>query len=146
YLSGGPSGELLTTPVVGQLVWRLRTDGLVRKALASAFRDPGHRAPDVLVADLDGMTYHALASTSRASDRYLADGSVPERLAPLGIPVLVIGGTEDQRWQPASFAEYGSVPDAEVRMLPGVGHSPMLEAPDRTSRMIVTFVHAVAGD
>jgi pimeloyl-ACP methyl ester carboxylesterase len=70
FISDGPVGKLVDVPVLGQLLWRLRTDGIIRRGLSTAFA-PGFKAPQQLVDDTRGMTYHALTATSHASDDYL---------------------------------------------------------------------------
>jgi len=52
----------------------------------------------------------------------------------------VIFGEEDHRWRSASAADYRAVPGARVELLPGVGHSPMLEDPQRTAAILRTFI------
>jgi len=91
------------------------------------------------------MTHRALAGTSRASDDYLRQQSLPDRLAVLGLPVLVIFGTGDQRWRSPSAAAYHAVPGARVEMLPGLGHTPMMEDPQTTGKLLLDFVAAAAG-
>ncbi|WP_433357074.1 alpha/beta fold hydrolase [Microtetraspora malaysiensis] len=68
FISDGLVGRLLFIPVVGQLLWRLRTDTIVRQGLGAAFSRRGYQIPQQLVDDVRGMTYHALTTTSRASD------------------------------------------------------------------------------
>ncbi|MEU0081866.1 alpha/beta fold hydrolase [Micromonospora tulbaghiae] len=144
FISDGPVGKLIDVPVVGQLLWRLRTDGIIRRGLSTAFA-PGFKAPQQLVADTRAMTYHALTATSRASDDYLAERPLPDRLTPLGKPLLVIFGEEDQRWRSSSAASYRAVAGARVELIPGVGHSPMLEDPPRTAALLLTFTASVPG-
>jgi pimeloyl-ACP methyl ester carboxylesterase len=86
------------------------------------------------------MTYHAFTATSRAVDDYLGQRSLPARLAALGEPLLVIFGEEDRRWRSASAADYRAVPGASIQLLPGVGHSPMLEDPPRTAALLLAFI------
>jgi pimeloyl-ACP methyl ester carboxylesterase len=142
FISGGAVGQLLFVPVVGQLLWRVRTDGLLRKSLSSAFT-PSFQIPQPLVDDVRGVTYHALTAASRASDDYLNQRPLPDRLTALGKPLLVIFGEQDRRWRPASAALYRAVAGASVELLPGVGHSPMLEDPPRTAVLLRTFTSAV---
>ena len=142
FISNGPVGQLLFVPVVGQLLWRVRTDGLLRKSLSSAFT-PRFQIPQQLVDDVRGMPYHAFTAASRASDDYLKQRPLPDRLTAVGKPLLVIFGEQEQRWRPASAALYRAVADASVELLPGVGHSPMLEDPPRTAALLLTFSSSV---
>jgi pimeloyl-ACP methyl ester carboxylesterase len=142
FISDGPVGKLIDVPVVGQLLWRLRTDGIIRRGLSTAFA-PGFTAPQQLVDDIRGMTYHALTATSRASDDYLTQRPLPDRLTPLGKPLLVIFGEQDQRWRSSSAASYRTVAGARVELIPGVGHSPMLEDPPRTAALLLTSTSSV---
>jgi pimeloyl-ACP methyl ester carboxylesterase len=144
FVSDGPVGKLIDVPVVGQLLWRLRTDGIIRRGLSTAFA-PGFTAPQQLVDDTRGMTYHALTAASHASDDYLEQRPLPDRLTPLGKPLLVIFGEQDQRWRASSAALYRAVPGAKVELIPGVGHSPMLEDPPRTAALLRTYASSVLG-
>jgi pimeloyl-ACP methyl ester carboxylesterase len=83
FISDGLVGKLVVAPVLGQLLWRLRTDGIIRKGLSTAFT-PRFEIPQQLVDDTRGMTYHALTATSRASEDYLTQRSLPDRLRALG--------------------------------------------------------------
>ncbi|WP_433211209.1 alpha/beta fold hydrolase [Microtetraspora malaysiensis] len=144
FISDGLVGRLLFVPVVGQLLWRLRTDTILRQGLGTAFSRRGYQIPQQLVDDVRGMTYHALTTTSRAVDDYMEEQALPERLTALGTPLLVIFGADDRRWRSSSAAEYRAVPGARVELLPGVGHSPMLEDTPRTATPLLAFaaIHA----
>ena len=141
YMSQGLLGRLLLAPLPGRLLWRLRTEATIRKALASAFTRPID-IPDAIIEATMGMTHRALAATSRASDDYLKQQSLPGRLAALGLPVLVIFGTHDHRCRSSSAAAYRAVPGARVELLPGVGHTPMQEDPQTTSTLLLDFAAA----
>lgn len=138
FISDGPVGKLVFAPVLGQLLWRLRTDGIIRRSLSTAFA-PGFTVPQQLVDDTRGLTYHALTAASRASDDYLQQRPLPDRFSGLGKPLLVIFGEQDQRWRSSSAALYRAVPGARVELLPGVGHSPMIEDPAQTAALLLTF-------
>ncbi|TWJ20127.1 alpha/beta fold hydrolase [Micromonospora endolithica] len=142
FISSGPVGQLIFLPVMGQLLWRLRTDGMIRQGLSTAFA-PGSETPQQLVDDARGMTYRALTATSRASDDYLKARPVPDRLTALGKPLLVIFGEQDQRWHSSTAALYGTVAGSRVELLPGVGHSPMIEDPAQTAALLLTFTGSV---
>ncbi len=140
----GVLGRLLLAPLPGRLLWALRTEAVIRKALRTAFTRPVD-IPDAIVTATLGMTHRALAGTSRASDDYLRRQSLPVRLAALGLPVLVIFGTDDQRWRSSSATAYHAVPGARVEMLPGVGHTPMMEDPETTGRLLLDFAVVTGG-
>ncbi|MGW3788069.1 alpha/beta fold hydrolase [Micromonospora chokoriensis] len=144
FISDGPVGKLVFVPVLGQLLWRLRTDGILRRGLSTAFA-PGFHVPQQLVDDTRSMTYHALTATSRASDDYLSQRQLPDRLTSLGKPLLVIFGELDQRWRSSSATAYRGVAGAKVELMPGVGHSPMLEDPQQTTGLLLTFFSSVSG-
>jgi pimeloyl-ACP methyl ester carboxylesterase len=142
FISDGPVGQVIDLPLVGQLLWRFRTDALIRRGLSSAFT-ANFEIPQQLVDDVRGMTYHALTATSHASDAYLQQRPLPDRLTALDKPLLVIFGEQDQRWRSSSAALYRAVAGARVELMPGVGHSPMLEDPPRTAALLLTFISSV---
>jgi pimeloyl-ACP methyl ester carboxylesterase len=146
FIPQGPADQLLQVPVVGQLLWRLRTESLVRRAAATAVtRDV--TIPQAVVDDVLGMTHHAFTAARQGAEDYLLQRPLPDRLAALGVPLLVIFGAEDRRWRASSAADYRAVPGARIEMLPGVGHSPPLEDPPRTAELLTAFAgaHGQAG-
>lgn len=140
----GVLGRLLLAPLPGRLLWSLRTKAMVRKALRTAFTRPVD-IPDAIITATLGMTHRALAGTSRASDDYLRQQSLPGRLAALGLPVLVIFGADDQRWRSSSATAYHAVPGARVEVLPGIGHTPMMEDPQTTGKLLLDFAVVTGG-
>ena len=143
FIGQGLLGGLLLAPLPGRLLWRLRTEATIRKAMRTAFTRHVD-IPDAIVHDTLGMTHRALAATSRASDDYLKQRSLPDRLAALGLPTLVIFGADDHRWRSSSAAAYRAVPGARVELLPGVGHTPMMEDPPTTGTLLLEFAAAAA--
>ncbi|TDD33595.1 alpha/beta fold hydrolase [Nonomuraea terrae] len=139
FVSQGLGGRLMSAPVVGHLLWRFRTDSLIRRVMSTGFSRPGYEIPQQLVDDVHGTTYHAYTATSQAADDYLTQRPLPERLTAVGKPLLVIFGKEDRRWRSSSADDYRAVPGARVELLPGVGHSPMLEDPALTAAPLLTF-------
>jgi pimeloyl-ACP methyl ester carboxylesterase len=145
-ISKWPATQLMSIPIVGQLLWRLRTDSLILKAASNGFSRPGYQIPQQLIDDLRGTTYHAFTATSRAAEDYLNQRALPDRLTALNKPLLVIFGTEDRRLRSSSAAEYGAIPGARVELLSGVGHSPMLENPPDTATLLLAFIGSVLGN
>jgi pimeloyl-ACP methyl ester carboxylesterase len=142
YIGDSLISRLLPVPVVGQLVWRLRTDNTIRGALGTAFtRDV--RVPDQIIADVRGMTYRSFTATYQASLAFVRERPVPDRLAQLGLPVLVIFGSRDRRWEPSSAEEYRRVPHPRIALL-DVGHTPMFEDPGTTGVLLRGFAKDTA--
>jgi pimeloyl-ACP methyl ester carboxylesterase len=135
--------RLLLTPFPGRLLWHLKTEATARKAGRSGFTRPVD-VPDAMIQDVLGMTYRAFAGTLRAPVDYLRQRSLPDRLTALGLPVLVIFGTDDKRWRSSSAGAYRVVPGARVELLPGVGHTPIMEDPETTAALLLEFAAAAA--
>jgi pimeloyl-ACP methyl ester carboxylesterase len=135
--------SLTTFP--GRLLWRLRTGASIRKAARSAFTRPVD-LPDAFVEHMLTVSHRDFVGAMRAPLRYVWERSLPDRLARLGLPMLVVFGAEDQRWRSASAAAYRAVPGAWVELLPGVGHTPMMEDPDATGSLLLEFAEAVMRD
>jgi pimeloyl-ACP methyl ester carboxylesterase len=130
--------RVLLAPPLGALLWSRRTDATTRRAIGATCARPVD-LPDDVLAELRGTTYAAMRSVSRANLAYLAERSVPSRLAALDVPVLVLFGAADPRWDPASAHRYDAVANARVELLPGVGHLPMFEAPETTGSRLLSF-------
>lgn len=133
----------LLAPPLGPLLWPVRTDAMIRKGISATTARPVDIPGDV-VADLRNITYRTFRKVLRRNGAYVAERSVPERLADLDVPVLVIFGAADPRWEPSSAHQYDVVPNARVEQLPGVGHLPMFEAPEPTSQLLLDFAAAAA--
>lgn len=131
----------LLAPPFGPLLWPRRSDAMVRRGISATAARPVH-IPDDAVADIRRITYRTFRKVLRDNSAYLAERSVPERLAGLDVPVLVVFGAADPRWDPASARDYEGVPHARVEMLPEVGHLPPIEAPAATGTLLMDFAAA----
>jgi pimeloyl-ACP methyl ester carboxylesterase len=119
--------------------WPNVTDKQLRQFTSAAFSRPGCQLPVELLNEIRAMTFHSLTTTMQASRDYVKEQALPDRLAPLGKPLLVIFGEEDRRWRSSSAADYRAVPGARVEMLPGLGHTPILEDPARIASSLLAF-------
>lgn len=59
--------------------------------------------------------------------------------APLAVPVLVLGGADDQTCPPERVAQLAERFGAEPTIVPGLGHLPHLEDPARLAGLLRTF-------
>lgn len=132
--------RILLAPPLGPLLWSRRSDTMIRKAIGSTCAGPVD-VPDTLVADLHATTYRTTRTILRRNTGYITERSVPDRLAALDldVPVLVVFGAADPRWNPSSAHDYDAVPGAKIELLPGIGHIPMLEAPTPTADLLLHF-------
>ena len=129
--------RVMSTPPLSRIAWARRS-AWIRRGLSTAFTRPV-TIPDDLVDAVQGMSYKAFLHAPRESSAYIEQLPVPDRLASLDLPVLVIFGEDDHRWDSASAQSYDIVPNARLEMLPGIGHSPMFETPKITSQLLLDF-------
>lgn len=125
-------------PVLGQAIRRVAPDSAVRNGLESAFA-PGFDVPDAFVDDFRDMTYSSYDGSHDAVDDYREQQGLADRLADEQVPLLVAFGSRDDIADPASAQDYRKVPDARIVTLDGAGHSPHVEQPARTARLINEF-------
>jgi pimeloyl-ACP methyl ester carboxylesterase len=144
YGSLGGGARLARVPVIGQALWRIAPDSLVRRNLKQAFA-PGFEFPDVFVDDIRAMTYPAYRDSGTESDAYTDEQPLDSRLEEVDLPLLVIFGEQDQLY-PAreSLSAYAAIPGAETVLIPESGHSPNVETPRRTAILIGNFTNSVA--
>jgi pimeloyl-ACP methyl ester carboxylesterase len=125
-------------PLIGPATRTLASNGMVEQGLKEAFA-PGFKVPHQFISDFWKMTYTSYVSTDDESHKYLAHEPLDARLRTLGLPVLVLYGTRDKLVSPSSERDYTEVPDTKVVAIAGAGHSPMVEKPYATSRLILPF-------
>ncbi|QIS04890.1 alpha/beta fold hydrolase [Nocardia brasiliensis] len=139
-IDSGPdmSAYLASETALDPRRWPELTDEQLRAAAASAFA-PGYRIPQALLPQLRAMDLQVFAATSAAVQAYLNERGLPARLAHVAKPLLVLFGEQDQRWRPGSALDYRAVPGSTVVLMPDVGHSPPLEDPAQTARILLSF-------
>jgi pimeloyl-ACP methyl ester carboxylesterase len=133
-------GRLSCFPVVGELGRRLAPDFMVRRALRLGFAK-GFDVPDFAVESYRRSTYTAICQSGRHSSDYVDERSLATRLAASGVPILAIFGAKEQIAEPEqSIRAYRRVPGARVATIADAGHSPNVERPATTARLILRFV------
>jgi pimeloyl-ACP methyl ester carboxylesterase len=141
YGDVGLIGELPFEPVIGQFLWRIKPDFSIREGLEIAFA-PGFSVPDAFIDDVKRMTYSAYIGSHDAYEDYTGEKALPERAAALRKPLLAIMGAEEQiAADPrAALAAYRTGdPGSETRLIAGAGHSPNVEKPAETARLVLGF-------
>jgi pimeloyl-ACP methyl ester carboxylesterase len=136
-------------PVIGQLLYRIVTDDMVRDGYDSAFAEgfdkaSGFADPDQVVRDYRRMTYTSYRASHAAEDGFMYKRRIDERLRALGCPVLVVFGEEDSFFRAADcVSAFEAVPGVRVVPLPGVGHSANVEAPELLAPLVRELAAAV---
>lgn len=106
-----------------------------------------------LISDIDGEDFNRLVAPwlseegrgsfyrqfAQADERFTAE--VEPKFGEIRCPVKIVWG-EDDPWIPLDRGKalHALVPQASFETLPGVGHLPQLEAPDRVLEHIVSFL------
>lgn len=135
----GLLAKLTFTPVLGEALWRIKTDFATRKGLEVAFA-PGFDVPDAFVDDLNRMTFSSYDSAD--STDYSDEESLGARMQATGKPLLVIMGSEEQIIDDprATLARYArEAPGTIAKLIAGAGHSPNVEKPAQTAALVLQF-------
>jgi pimeloyl-ACP methyl ester carboxylesterase len=141
--------RLASAPVLGQALRRISPDFAVEDGYESAFA-PGYDLGDFsdqIVDDYRAMTYTSYDRSPAEVDDYQEEVPLDQRIRTAAVPLLVIFGEHDQLYDdPEAAAQaYGDVPGARITVLPDAGHSPNVEKPAETSRLVLDFAAQVGG-
>ncbi|HET7454388.1 MAG TPA: alpha/beta fold hydrolase [Solirubrobacterales bacterium] len=133
--------KLALQPVVGEALWQIKPDFAVRDGLEVAFA-PGFDVPDAFVEDAKRLTYTAYEDSAAGDDDFLDEESLDRRMQKAGKPLMVLMGAEEQIVDDPqrALAQYKrAVPDAQTHLVAGAGHSPNVEKPRETARLVLEF-------
>jgi pimeloyl-ACP methyl ester carboxylesterase len=137
----GFTAELSTGPVIGPALWQVTPDFAIKDGLEIAFA-PGFDVPDRFVDEFDRMTYTSYSSDDEEGS-YTGAEPLDRRIERAGTPLLAIFGAEDQVYESENaVAAYAKVPGARTVLVPGAGHSPNVERPRLTARLVLQFDRA----
>lgn len=135
YVNLPLTAKLARMPVIGPALKQIAPDGTIHKELSKAFHE-GFEFPDSFVDDVKAMTYTAFAESYEGGRDFTASEHLDDRIASTRLPVTVIFGAEDRIVDPESADDYRDIPGAKVVVLPGVGHTPQMEAPTRSAALV----------
>jgi pimeloyl-ACP methyl ester carboxylesterase len=107
-----------------------------RLFLRVAFRDPGVVSPELATQVMPPLNAPGFVDAVAASGRAVRR-SVPEKIS---CPVLLVWGQHDVL-SPVHCAEdmHERLPDSELVILSGVGHTPAIECPKRFNDAVLAF-------
>lgn len=146
YGNLGLIAALAFQPVLGEALWTIKPDFSVRDGLQVAFA-PGYDVPDAFVEDVKRLTYTAYDGSHAGTEAFLDEEPLDQRMAASGQPLLVLMGAEEQTVNDprAALRQYATtVPGALTQLVAGAGHSPNVEQPAVTARLIREFADSRA--
>jgi pimeloyl-ACP methyl ester carboxylesterase len=128
-------------PVIGPALWRIKPDFSVRDGLEVAF-SPGYDVPDAFVEDVKRLTYTAYDDSPSGNRDFLNEESLDQRMQTTGKPLMVLMGAEEQIVDDPQRAlrQYANGdPGAQTHLIAGAGHSPNVERPALTAKLVRRF-------
>jgi pimeloyl-ACP methyl ester carboxylesterase len=128
-------------PLLGEALWQIKPDFSVRQGLEVAFA-PGYDVPDAFVEDVKRMAYSSYDDSPGGNEDFFEEESLDRRMAVTGKPLMVLMGAEEQIVDDPQRAldQYKeSVAGAETHLIAGAGHSPNVEKPALTARLVREF-------
>ena len=137
------TAKMVQMPLIGPALWRISPDFMVEKGVSQGFA-PGYDVPDKYIEDIRDMTYPAYHDSFEEQDEYTDATPLDERLEKTGKPLLIIFGAEDQIFNAReALSAYAAIPGVETVLIEGVGHSPQVEAPEKTAAEIQRFAESL---
>jgi pimeloyl-ACP methyl ester carboxylesterase len=135
-------------PILGEALWTIKPDFSVRDGLKVAFA-PGFDVPDAFVDDVKRLTYTAYDESPSGVDDFFGAESLDRRMRATGKPLMVLMGAEEQVVNDPQRAldQYASGdPGTETHLIEGAGHSPNVEKPTETARLVLGFAKSPPQD
>jgi pimeloyl-ACP methyl ester carboxylesterase len=127
---------LACMPIIGAAVDRLRgVDAITDSSLQTGFA-VDYPVPALAHRSLEQLTHAGVCHSGEQ------DGVRPaaDRLAALGKPVLVVWGERDVLTPTAPNVERYRAAGLAVTVIPGAGHSPMVETPGAFVNAVTEFI------
>ncbi len=124
---------------------------LIRGTVARLYRQLAFAAPAAVdPAVVTAFTSHhrdraTVAAQLAAAHRLLPELHEPYELERITIPVLVVWGDRDRLvFHRGAQRILDQVPGARLELLPGIGHCPQVEAPERFAEILLEFGDQIA--
>jgi pimeloyl-ACP methyl ester carboxylesterase len=114
-----------------------------RLALRAAFRDPRVMSAELAAKTMPLFGGRGFVDAVAAAGRAV-HATVPEAIT---CPVLLVWGERDLIAPPWCARQmHGRLPDSELVVFAGAGHTPMIEFPERFNDLALRFIAARSGD
>lgn len=131
-----------------QALWERRRSTGVRRALAPGFarreREKAFLYKQIRLLNEEGpnrLRTEEQVTRARALEREPAVAASGEGLAGMRVPVLFIGGEHDEVMPPSLMeVARGLIPEAQMVVAPGAGHSVYFEQPDTFNGIVLEFL------
>ena len=142
--------KLAMQPVIGEALWRVKIDSLIEKGYEQAFapgfdQADGFSDPDQVARDNEAMTFTSYTDSYDAETDYTDAAPLDQRMRTAAVPLIVIFGADDQIYDAEdALAAYADVPGARTETIEGAGHSPSVEKPKETVKLIEGFAAGAA--
>lgn len=130
--------SVLATPVIGHALRRVLPKSAIHDNVDLAFAD-GTDVPDILYLDPERATYNSFTGSRKGSREYRDEKPLDERLAGTDIPVDVVFGSDDRLVDSKGARAWSGIERLRVAVLPGAGHSPIVERPGQMAQIIAEF-------
>jgi pimeloyl-ACP methyl ester carboxylesterase len=127
-------------PLLGRLMWRITSRKMVSDTMASLFAPGFGTVPPIAVDDFQRMTRHSYVAAKAALEGYAHARALSERIAHSTQPFSVVFGEKDQWIPPACMSQWKRAGRVTTLLMPDVGHTPPLEAPEKMARIIRDFI------
>lgn len=121
-------GHLSFLPVTGPIAWNYGPDFMIRKGLEVLFA-PGFELPDWILREVRAVRHKDARLLRDELEAHLNRVHPRSQIERVDKPTVILWGEQDQFWPIPAAAEYEGA--APIVRLPGVGHTPQVEAPER---------------
>jgi pimeloyl-ACP methyl ester carboxylesterase len=124
---------------------------VLRQAVARLYRQLAFATPDSIDPGvITSFTFHhrrraRVAHYLDTAHRLIPELRTPFALDQVSLPVLLVWGDRDRLvFSRGARRVLDAVPGSRLEVLPGVGHCPQIEAPDRFAELLLEFSDEVA--
>ena len=131
--------NIYSVPLLGRLMWRITSRKMVSDTMANLFAPNFGPVPAIVVDDFFKMTRHSYVQAKANLEGFAHAKPLSGRVGSSEVPLLVVFGVQDQWIPPACVDEWQRKSRATTQLMPGVGHTPPLEARDDTAAIVAAF-------